>query len=251
MVKRILAAGIMAAACPAMGQTGAGTVGGASVPQQAPLVVAPQPVQQNVAVLPANTELTLAMNDTITTKGKRWNEGDTFTLSVTHDVMLGPYVVIPRGSRAVGRITFLTNKGAFGKSGKMEIDIEYVEVSGRRIPLTGHYRQEGEGNTVGTVVGVVAVGVFAGFVTGKSGVVPQGRELVAHTRDDLPIAFAGPAPVAAPAPLAVRAPASAAYLQPAATPAPASPPAPIVRSASDSMAAPVVVNQELAAPVRR
>jgi hypothetical protein len=190
---------------------------------QSPLVIAQPAEQQNVATLPANTEITLAMNDTITTKGRRWNEGDTFPLTVTHDVMLGHYLVVPRGSRAVGRITYLTNKGAFGKSGKLEIDLEYVEVSGRRIPLTGHYRQEGEGNTVATVAGVIAVGVFAGFVTGKSGVIPQGRELVAHTRDDLAVAFNGVAPatrpVLAPAPVAVRSPASAAYLEPAARPA--------------------------------
>lgn len=58
----------------------------------------------------------------------------------------------------------------------------------RRIRLTGHYRREGEGNTIATVI---AVGVFAGFVTGKSGSNPAGRELVAHTKEDLPVAFAG------------------------------------------------------------
>lgn len=171
--------------------------------QPAMLVAQPQ-VQQATAVLPANTQVMLAMNDTITTKGNRYSEGDTFGLSVTHDVMLGNYVIIPKGSRGVGRITWLTNKGAFGKSGKMEIGLEYVEVGGRQIPLTGTYRQEGEGNTVATVGTVIAVGVFAGFVTGKSGTIPQGRELVARTKEDLPVAFAGPAPVMS-APVAVQA----------------------------------------------
>jgi hypothetical protein len=161
--------------------------------QPAPLVAMPA-MAQPAAVLPANTQLSLSMNETVTTKGKRWGEGDTFDMTVTHDVRLGNYVIIPRGSRGVGRISYLTSKGAFGKSGKMEIDIEYVEVRGQRIPLSGHYRQEGEGNTVGTVAGVVAVGIFAGFVTGRSGVIPQGRELTAYTKEDLPVAFNGPAP---------------------------------------------------------
>jgi hypothetical protein len=163
------------------------------VAQPAPLVVTPATAQPTT-VLPANTPVTLALNDTITTKGNRFNEGDNFDMTVTQDVRMGGYVIIPRGSRGVGRITWLTNKGAFGKSGKMEIDIEYAEVSGHRIPLSGHYRQEGEGNTVGTVAGVVAVGVFAGFVTGKSGVIPAGRELTARTKEDLPVVFAGPPP---------------------------------------------------------
>ena len=131
--------------------------------------------------LPANSEVLLRMNQDVTTKGRTWKEGDTFGLSVVHDVTEDGHVVIPAGSRAVGRITWLTSKGAFGKSGKMEIDLEYVEVGGQRIDLDGHYRQEGEGNTVATIGGVVAAGVFAAFITGRSGLIPQGRELMAHT----------------------------------------------------------------------
>lgn len=197
-----VAAGIFAVAIavPAVAQTSAPMVVGT---QPVPMLVSPVS-SQPTTVLPANTVVTLAMNDTVTTKGNRWNEGDTFDMTVTQDVRMGSYVIIPRGSRGVGRITWLTNKGAFGKSGKMEFDIEYVETAGRRIPLSGHYRQEGEGNTVGTVAGVVAVGVFAGFVTGKSGVVPSGRELTARTKEDLPVMFAGPPPTTTNGPMVVQ-----------------------------------------------
>lgn len=162
-----------------------------------PMTVAP--VTAEVAaqhVLPANTEVTLRMNDTLTSKGNTFHEGDDFGLTVSQNVFLDGYVVIPQGARATGRITWLTSKGAFGKSGKMEIGLQYVEVNGRRIPLEGTYRQEGEGNTVATIGGVIAVGVFAGFVTGKSAVIPQGRELTARTKQDLPVRIAaGPAPL--------------------------------------------------------
>lgn len=139
--------------------------------------------------LPANTEVLLRMNQELTTKGRTWSEGDTFNLSVVHDVMLKGYVVVPKGSRAVGRIAWLTSKGAFGKSGKMNIEIEYVEVGGRRIPLNGTYRQEGEGNTVATVGGVIAAGIFAGFITGKSATIPQGRELMATTEENVALSL--------------------------------------------------------------
>lgn len=139
--------------------------------------------------LPANTEILLKMNQEVTTKGRTWSEGDTFNLTVVHDVLLGEYVVIPGGSRAVGRITWLTSKGAFGKSGKMDIELEYIDLGGRRIDLDGTYRQEGEGNTVATVGGVVAAGVLAGFITGKSARIPQGRELMATLEKDLPVAL--------------------------------------------------------------
>lgn len=182
---------------------------------EAPMpVLAVQPAP--TAVLPANTEILLSTTQEITTKGDRWKEGDNFNLAVVNDVMFGPYVIIPKGSRGVGRIAWLTSKGAFGKSGKMDVELEYVEVGGRRIPVTGSYRQEGEGNTVATVGGVVLAGVFAGFVTGKSGRIPQGRELMARTKSDLPLALpasvsAVSAPplvqaVVAPAPMQVASP---------------------------------------------
>lgn len=149
------------------------------------VLAAPQPE----TVLPAGTEIPLKMGQTVTTKGKTWDEGDQFNLNVAANVMLGDYVVIPQGTKAVGRITWLTSKGAFGKSGKMEVELEYIELGGRRISLDGAYRQEGEGETLATVGGVVAAGPFAAFITGKSGVIPQGRELMATLESDLPVAL--------------------------------------------------------------
>ncbi|MFC3097401.1 hypothetical protein [Alteraurantiacibacter palmitatis] len=141
------------------------------------------------ARLPANTEILLRMNQEVTTRGDSWSEGDSFAMSVVHPVMLGGYVVIPAGTRAVGRITYLTNRGAFGKSGKMDIELQYLELGGQRVNLDGTYRQEGEGNTLATVGGVVVAGVFAGFITGKSAVIPQGRELMATLEQDVPVSL--------------------------------------------------------------
>lgn len=89
--------------------------------------------------------------------------------------------------RGVGEVTWKTGKGAFGKSGKMEIELRYVEVGGKRIPIEGKYRQEGEGNTVATIGTALLAGVFAGFVTGKSAKIPRGRELAARTREQIPV----------------------------------------------------------------
>ena len=166
----------------------------AATAQDAPLAVqkAGEAAQGN-AVLPANTEVLLSMSQEVTTKGTTWKEGDTFKLSVEKDVMLGDYVVIPEGSPAYGRITWLTSKGAFGKSGKMDIEIEHVEVGGRKIRLDGTYRQEGEGNTLATVGGVIAAGIFAGFITGKSGRIPVGRELKATTEEPIELAVSAAA----------------------------------------------------------
>ena len=179
-----------------------------ALPAAAQDATAPVPVQAvRVAeapahVLPAGTEIPLKMSETVTTKGKGWDEGDQFTLTVAAPVMLGDYVVIPQGTRGVGRITWLTSRGAFGKSGKMDVGLEYLEMGGRRINIDGTYRQEGDGATLATVGGVILAGVFAGFITGKSGVIPKDRELMATLEADLPVALpagatVGPKPVTA------------------------------------------------------
>lgn len=148
---------------------------------EAPLPLPLQLRSEVNAVLPAGTDIMLRMNETLTTSGNTWEEGDAFSLVVAEDVMLGQYVIMPAGPPATGRITWLTSRGMFGKSGKMDIELEHIEIHGRQIALNGTYRQEGEGATLETLGGVLVAGVFGGIVTGRSARIPNGRELRATT----------------------------------------------------------------------
>jgi len=139
--------------------------------------------------LNAGTPVTLAMAEEVNSSTHK--EGDTFKLTVLNDVKVGTTTVIPRGTPAVGEITWRTGKGAFGKSGKLEFALRYIELANQRIPVNGNFRQEGEGNTVATGVGVIAIGVFAGFITGKRARVPVGRELMSQVALDVPFTDAG------------------------------------------------------------
>lgn len=141
------------------------------------------------AQLPANTPIILSMNHELHSRHSR--EGETFPLTVVQDVAVDGQVVIPRGSRAMGEIVWRTGRGAFGKSAKMEVALRYIELGGRRIPLEGSYRQEGEGNTAATVGAVLGAGIVGGLlVTGRSAVIPAGRELQARTIDAIPVELA-------------------------------------------------------------
>jgi hypothetical protein len=182
------------AACSMLATSVAGLAQTVAADAPVPAVALQRPTAQSSA-LPANTELLLSMNDDLTTKGIE--EGHKFRLTLVRDVQMGDYVVIPKGTPAVGEVTWKTGKGAFGKSGKMEIALRYLDMNGRHVPIEGKYRQEGEGNTAATVAGVIAAGVFAGFITGKSAKIPQGRELKAFTTETLPVAL--PDTAAAPA----------------------------------------------------
>lgn len=172
-----------------------------------PVGVSPgTPTVATDAVLPANTEIVLKMNSELSSKKAR--EGDVFLASVAQDVMLGNMVVIRRGTPANGVVTWRTGKGAFGKSAKMNYEFHSLELEGQRVPVSGQFRQEGSGNTGATVGAVAAAGVIGGlFVTGRSAVVEQGREIKVHTTSAIPVLL--PAVVeAAPAPVAETAPAT-------------------------------------------
>lgn len=163
-----------------------------------PALASPVPVPAAVAplmeILPANTDVLLRMNHELNSKTAK--VGDRFNMTVVNDIAHNGFVVIPAGTRGVGEVTFHTKKGSFGKSGKMEIELKHLELGDKRIPITGKYRQEGEGGTTATVVTAVLVGVFSAFVTGKSAIVPQGRELMAQTNAAVPFK---PTTAAAPA----------------------------------------------------
>lgn len=173
---------LVSAALPAQAQTEP-----AAVMEAAPMIdtVAPKPVVS----LKTGTPITLAVAEEV--NSSTHEEGDLFKLTVLNDVMLGSDLLIPRGTPATGEITWRTGKGAFGKSGKMEFSLRSIMLNGTTIPVTGDYRQEGEGNTVATGVGILAVGVFAGFITGKRARLPVGRELMAQLAQDVPFAGTG------------------------------------------------------------
>lgn len=186
-------------------------------------------------MLPAATEIVLTPD--AEANSKKLREGHTVPMRTVFDVMHNGVVVIPKGTRGMGTVTWRTGKGAFGKSAKMEITFNELTLpNGHRLPLAGMHRQEGQGNTGAAIGAAIAVGVFGAFVTGKSAIIPSGQHLMARTSESLaysipagavviPTAQLAPAagvavitPAAAPAPAAATAPASPAEPVAATTP---------------------------------
>lgn len=172
--------------------------------------------------LPPNSEVVVTPNDTITTKGTQLKQGAKFRISTVFDVMQDGVVLVPKGTPGEGTVTWMTSKGAFGKSGKMEVSFDWLELGGRRIALTGNHRQEGSGNTGATVATAVAAGVFSAFVTGRSAALANGQQLRARTAE--PLVFNVPASAARVATGTIAAPTMAA---PAFAPAPAASATPV------------------------
>jgi hypothetical protein len=165
-------------------------------------VVGIAPTSAPTHALASGTEIFVKLNQELSSK--HVEEGEMFGLTVSHDVMLGQYVVIPKGTPAVGEITWKTGRAVFGKSGKMNVELRYVDLNGRRLPISGKFRQEGEGSTI-AAVGAVVLAAPLLFITGKSARIPEGRELKGYTSEAIAVtlpegAVIGAASVAASAP---------------------------------------------------
>lgn len=134
--------------------------------------------------LSAGTAIVLEMTQTVTTQGDSWEEGDQFSLIVSEDVLLDGQVVIPKGTLAVGHVRWATGRGAFGKSGKIEVAIDHLLLGNRPVKLTGVYREEGKGGLT-SAGSMVAAGPLAGFITGESGEILRGSLLTAYLAENL------------------------------------------------------------------
>lgn len=160
----------------------------AEAPAPVPAVVEVAPVATEV-LLPANSEVVVTMNETVSSKSHRL--GEKFSLTVAQDVQVNGMTVIPRGTRAVAQITRRTGKGGFGKSGKMDFTFRYLDHNGMRIPIEGRHHQAGEGRTGATIGAVVAAGLVGGMlVKGKNARVDEGREFTVRTLEAIPVTVA-------------------------------------------------------------
>lgn len=150
---------------------------------------APAQAQGNVelyrsARLAAGTPVELEMAQTVTTRGRTWKKGDAFELSVSEPVTIGEYVVIPQGALAFGHVSEVTGPGVFGKSGKIEVQIDHLVLGGRKLKLTGLHRSEGKG-ALTSVGSFAAAGPLAVFIQGDEGTIAQGSPVTAYLADGL------------------------------------------------------------------
>lgn len=172
-----------------------------AVVEQAAVEAAPVATPEaSEAVLPANSEIALSLNETVNSKTHR--VGDKVAFTVVQDVKVNGRTLIPQGTRAIGQVTRRTGRGGFGKSGKMDVTFRYVDYNGQHIPIEGRHHQAGEGRTAATVGAVVAAGIIGGLVVkGKNARIDQGREFTIRTAEAipamLPVADGAPALIAA------------------------------------------------------
>ena len=148
--------------------------------------------------LPAGTPVIVSLDAELSTQTSLL--GDSFAVTVVHDVLQDGVIIVPKGTRGRGEVTFVTKKGAFGKPGIIGIALRDMELNGRQVLLDGRFREEGGNNNGAAAATMFAVGIVAGLVKGKTGVIPAGRELKGRTGEDIAEIFSAPVAAAKDAP---------------------------------------------------
>lgn len=135
----------------------------------------------DAVVLPANSTIVLHIDGGLSSSdGSR--AGDTVKLTVARDVRFGGRVVIPRGTPAYGEVSRRTGQGMFGKSGKVDITVNRVDLRGQIIPIAGAFKEKGQGKAGKTIIfGLLAGLQGASQVRGEDAEFSADRNLEATT----------------------------------------------------------------------
>jgi hypothetical protein len=129
-------------------------------------------------LMPAGTLLVVTPAQEISSK--KVEEGQQVLFRVVHDVVEAGRVVIRRGSPVYATVAWKTGRAIGGKSGKFELRFDSVKVNGRNHALTGQFRQEGRGNSVGALLGSMVI-------SGRSAVMLPGEMVNVFT--DEPVIY--------------------------------------------------------------
>lgn len=186
MLYKLATLSLLLFATPLGAQTTVSPVGPTIIqPAQNVAVVSQQPAAD---VLRTGAPVPVALSEHLTTKGKKLKVGQLVRLEVAQDVMINGRVVIPARSPVEGILTEVRNKGMWGKSGGIHLQIRSVNINGTTIRLTGDMDSRGDTGTAGVVGAVVALPIAGFFVTGTSAEMPLNMPGRAFLDQDIALA---------------------------------------------------------------
>ena len=185
MINRVMAASVLLFAAHAGAQTV--VLPAPSVAAQTAIMV-PQQVQADV--LRAGAPVPVALSEMLTTKGKSLKVGQIVRLEVAQDVMLNGRVAIPARSPVEGVLTEVRNKGMWGKSGAIHLQMTSVNINGIAVRLKGDMDTRGQTGTAGVVGAIVVLPIAGFFVTGTSAEMPLNMPGRAFLDQDIALASA-------------------------------------------------------------
>jgi hypothetical protein len=151
-----------------------------------PAVIAP-------FTLTADTPVKLRLMETITSGTSKLN--DTVPFEVVEDVKIGDVIVINRGSHASGTVIEAHSKRSFGRSGKLNVNIDKVQLaSGESVALRSTKGGSGGNHVAAMTTAVVATSIIFFpaaplffFIKGKNITIPKGTEIISYISGQTPL----------------------------------------------------------------
>jgi hypothetical protein len=124
---------------------------------------APKPI-----VIDAGTVLSVTLDQSVSSKTA--SPGDTFDASLAAPVAIGDRVVLPVGTKAVGKVTVAQSAGRFRGHAALALSLDSIIINGTAYPIqTTHVAEAGKGRGKRTAVGVGGGAVFGAIVGGLAG----------------------------------------------------------------------------------
>jgi hypothetical protein len=143
--------------------------------------------------LTEDTPVKIRLTRTMSSKDAKADEKVDF--EVLEDVKVGDVIIVQHGAMAIGTVTEAHPKRRMGRAGKLNINIDYVQlVDGEKVPLRAVKGGSG-GNHTGAMTGaIVASSIlffpaapFFLFMHGKDITIPKGTEITAYVAADTPL----------------------------------------------------------------
>lgn len=131
----------------------------------------------------SGTRINLVTRDAISTKKNE--KGDLLYLKVAEAVIVNGVTAIPVDTIVVAQLTRAEKRGAFGRSGKLDVQLLYAEMPGGPLRVSGTLEARGKKDGDDDAATAAAF-LFLPFVaTGRSAEIPAGSEVSGRLDRDL------------------------------------------------------------------
>ncbi|HMG75418.1 MAG TPA: PEGA domain-containing protein [Pyrinomonadaceae bacterium] len=143
--------------------------------------------------LSEDTPVKLRLTRTMSSKDAKADEKVDF--EVLEDIKVGDAIIVQHGAMAIGTVTEAQPKRRMGRAGKLNINIDYVQlVDGEKVPLRAVKGGSGGSHTGAMTGAIVATSIlffpaapFFLFMHGKDITIPKGTEITAYIAADTPL----------------------------------------------------------------
>ena len=143
-----------------------------------------------VPTLLGDTPVRLRLMQNLTSGTSKVN--DKVDFEVIESIKVGDNVVIEQGATAIATVTRATSKKSFGRSGKLDVNIDYVRmVNGDKVNLRAVKGGSGGSRTGVMTTAVVATAIvffpaapLFFFIKGKNIEIPKGTEITSYVMAD-------------------------------------------------------------------